>query len=192
MTPKLITVIVIINACELFYIVSEIILAARTRQQTAEGNDQGTQMLVWIMIAGSFVLGWLPVILGFGAIFLLGDWLTWAGIAVMIGGIIFRRYVIRFLGKFFTGAVQIKTGHELIKTGPYRYIRHPSYLAILIITLGLGIALANWVSLAICIIFPSIGLARRISVEEKMLEVHFGNQYRDYKKNTRAIIPFIY
>jgi protein-S-isoprenylcysteine O-methyltransferase Ste14 len=192
MTPKLITVIVIINACELFYLVSEIILAARTRQQAAGGNDQGTQMLVWIMIAGSFALGWLPVILGFGVILLFGDWMTWVGIAVMIGGIIFRRYVIRFLGKLFTGTVQIKTSHELIKTGPYRYIRHPSYLAILIITAGLGIALANWISLLICIVLPSIGLARRINVEEKTLEGHFGNQYRDYKKNTRAIIPFIY
>ena len=110
----------------------------------------------------------------------------------MICGIVFRQYVIVVIGKFFTAQVQIQADHELIKVGPYRYIRHPSYLGILILALGLGIALANWISLLLCVVLPLIGIMRRIRVEEKTLEKYFGKQYQDYQKSTWAFIPYIY
>jgi protein-S-isoprenylcysteine O-methyltransferase Ste14 len=58
--------------------------------------------------------------------------------------------------------------------------------------LGLGIAMANWISLILCVVLPAIGLIRRIQFEEKELEQRFGKQYQDYIKNTRRVIPFIY
>jgi len=96
------------------------------------------------------------------------------------------------LGKYFTATVQIQEDHQLIKAGPYRYIRHPSYLGILILTLGNGIALANWISLPLCVALPAIGIIQRIEVEEKELYRHFGEHYRDYRKSTWRIIPHIY
>jgi protein-S-isoprenylcysteine O-methyltransferase Ste14 len=137
-------------------------------------------------------LAWLPVIFDFGRLVILGGWLTWAGVAIMISGIVFRQYAISILGKFFTATVQIQKDHELIKAGPYRYIRHTSYLGILIISLGLGIALANWISLLLCIVLPVIGVIQRIKVEEKELERHFGKQYQDYRKSTWRVVPYIY
>ena len=110
----------------------------------------------------------------------------------MISGVVFRQYAIAFLGKFFTATIQIKKDHELVQTGPYRYIRHPSYLGILVLSLGLGIAMVNWISLLLCIALPAIGLMRRIKFEEKELEQHFGKQYQNYRKNTWRVIPFIY
>jgi len=154
--------------------------------------DRGTRRLVWILIFISFSGAWFPVIFDFGRLFALGDWLTWVGVAIMISGVVFRQYVISFLGKFFTATVQIHKDHHLIKAGPYRYIRHPSYLGILILALGDGIALANWISLLLCIMLPAIGIIRRIKVEEKELCHHFGEQYQDYRKNTWRIIPYIY
>jgi protein-S-isoprenylcysteine O-methyltransferase Ste14 len=147
---------------------------------------------VWILIAISFSGAWFPVIFGFGRLLALGDWLTWVGVAIMISGVVFRRYVISFLGKFFTATVQIHKDHQLIKAGPYRYIRHPSYLGILILALGNGIALANWISLLLCIVLPAIGIMQRIKVEEKELYYHFGEQYQNYRKSTWRIIPHIY
>jgi protein-S-isoprenylcysteine O-methyltransferase Ste14 len=192
MSASIIAAIVVIDVVQCYYLVSEIITNIRTTRGTDNSADRGTVWLVWILVSISFIIAWLPVILDFGRLLVLGDWLTWVGVAIMISGVVFRRYVISFLGKFFTATVQIHQDHQLIKAGPYRYIRHPSYLGILIITLGLGIALANWISLLICIVLPAIGIIQRIKVEEKELYHHFGEQYQDYRKSTWRIIPYIY
>lgn len=192
MSASIIAAVVVINVIQYYYLISEIILNVRTTRGKDGTADRGTIRLVWISLAIAFTTAWLPVILDFGRLLVLGDWLTWVGAAIMISGIIFRRYVISVLGKYFTANVQIQKDHELIKAGPYRYIRHPAYLGILIVALGLGIALANWISLLLCIVFPVIGVMQRIKVEEKELERHFGKQYQDYRKNTWCVIPYIY
>jgi protein-S-isoprenylcysteine O-methyltransferase Ste14 len=189
---KTIAAVAAIIAVQLYYVISESRMTVRTTRKMDNSADRGTRKLVWILIAVAFYGAWLPVIFSFGKMLALGDWLTWVGVAVMIAGLIFRRYVILFLGSFFTATVQIHRDHQLIRTGPYRYIRHPSYLGILIITLGDGIALANWLSLLLCIALPAIGVVRRIKVEEDELFHHFGEQYRDYREKTWRIIPLIY
>ena len=192
MSASIIAAIVVISAVQWYYLISEIILNVRTTRGKDGAADRGTIRLVWILVAVCFIIAWLPVILDFGRLLVLGDWLTWAGVAIMISGIMFRRYVISVLGKFFTATVQIQKDHELIKAGPYRFVRHPSYLGILILALGLGIALANWISLLLCIVLPVIGVMQRIKVEEKELDQHFGKQYQDYKKGTWCVVPYIY
>ena len=192
MSARIIAAVVVIIAIECYYIISEIRLTARTTRGMDNTLDKGTRRLVWRLSAIGYNLAWLPVIFDFGRLVILGGWLTWVGAAIMISGILFRQYAIFTLGKFFTATIQIKKDHELIQTGPYRYIRHPSYLGILIMALGLGIAMANWVSLILCVVLPAIGLIRRIQFEEKELEQHFGKKYQDYIKNTRRVIPFIY
>ena len=192
MSASIIAAVVVISAAEWYYLISEIVMTSRTRRGTNDAIDRGTNRLVWILVASAFIMAWLPVILDFGRLLALGDWMTWLGVAIMISGIVFRQYSISILGKFFTATVQIKKDHELIKAGPYGYIRHPSYLGILIIALGLGIALANWISLILCIVLPLTGVIQRIRVEEKELERHFGSKYHDYRENTWCILPYIY
>jgi len=192
MIIKTIAAVVAIIGVQLYYVISEIRMTARTTRGMDNSADRGTRKLVWILTAIAFDSAWIPVIFGFGRLLDLGDWLTWVGVLIMISGVVFRRYVISFLGKFFTATVQIQKDHRLIKAGPYHYIRHPSYLGILILALGNGIALANWISLLICIVLPAIGLIRRIKVEEKELLDHFGQQFQDYRKSTWRIIPYIY
>jgi len=192
MSASIIAAIVVINAVQYYYLISEIILNVRTTRGKDGATDKGTIRLVWVLVTISFIIAWLPVILDSGRLLVLGDWLTWVGVTIMISGIIFRQYAVSVLGKFFTATVQIQKEHELIKAGPYRCIRHPSYLGILIIALGLGIALANWISLLLCIVLPVIGVMQRIKVEEKELEQHFGKQYLDYRKSTWCVVPYIY
>jgi protein-S-isoprenylcysteine O-methyltransferase Ste14 len=192
MSASVIAAIVVIITIECYYIISEIRLADRTTRGTDNTLDKGTRRLVWRLTSIGYNLAWIPVIFNFGRLVVLGGWLTWVGVAIMISGVVFRQYAIAFLGKFFTATIQIKKDHQLIQTGPYRYIRHPSYLGILILSLGLGIAMANWISLILCLVLPTIGLIRRIRFEEKELEQHFGKRYQDYMKNTRRVIPFIY
>jgi protein-S-isoprenylcysteine O-methyltransferase Ste14 len=192
MTIKTIAAVVVIITVQLFYLISETRMTVRTTRGTDNSADRGTRRLVWILTVIAFECAWLPVIFGFGKLLALGDWLTWLGVFIMVSGVVFRRYAISILGKFFTATVQIHKDHQLIKVGPYRYIRHPSYLGILILALGNGIALANWISLLICIALPAIGIVQRIKVEENELCHHFGKQYQDYRKSTWHIIPYIY
>ena len=188
----IIVAVVAIVAVQLYYVISETRMTIRTTRGADNSADRGTRKLVWILSAIAFDSAWLPVIFGFGQLLSLGAWLTWVGVVIMVSGVAFRQYVISFLGKLFTATVQIREDHQLVKDGPYRHIRHPSYLGLLILALGNGIALANWISLLLCIALPTIGIIRRIKVEERELYAHFGDQYQDYRKSTWRIIPYIY
>jgi len=192
MLIKTIVAVVVIIAVQLYYVISETRMTRRTTRGADNSADRGTRKIVWILSAIAFDGAWLPVVFGFGKLLALGAWLTWVGVVIMISGVAFRQYVINFLGKFFTATVQIRKDHQLIKDGLYRHIRHPSYLGLLVLALGNGIALANWISLLLCIALPAIGILRRTKVEEKELSDHFGEQYQDYRKNTWRLIPYLY
>ena len=97
----------------------------------------------------------------------------------------------RKLAKNWSGAVAIKSNHELITTGLYRYIRHPIYTGVL--TLALGVLL-SFGTLGACvgvlIIVATIIL--KLRDEEKILASHFAEQYLEYKKRTQVLIPFVW
>lgn len=114
------------------------------------------------------------------------------GLIVIIAGIVLRLLAVYTLGKFFTVDVTIREGHQLLKTGFYKTLRHPSYFASLISFIGYGISLNNWLSLIIIVVAILSAFIYRIKIEEKTLIAFFGNEYLDYKKKTSAIIPFIY
>src|ERR1700722_10190375 len=88
--------------------------------------------------------------------------------------------------------VAIAAGHRLIDTGPYRFVRHPSYTGALMAFFGLALCLANWVSLAVMLIPVLLVFLRRMHVEEDALLQAFGNQYRDYMRRTKRLIPAVY
>ena len=83
-------------------------------------------------------------------------------------------------------------GHRLIDTGPYRFVRHPSYTGALMAFLGLAPCLANWASLAVMLVPVLLVFLRRMHVEEDALLQAFGNQYRDYMRRTKRLIPAVY
>jgi protein-S-isoprenylcysteine O-methyltransferase Ste14 len=96
------------------------------------------------------------------------------------------------LGKNFTATVKITKEHELIKTGPYKVIRHPSYLGALIAIIGCPVFLNNTYTIFISCIAMMIAYYFRINVEEKTLSNHFGEFYEDYKKTTYRLLPLIW
>lgn len=114
------------------------------------------------------------------------------GLAVFIGGVLLRALAIRNLGNFFTMDLTIKKDHQLITNGVYRYVRHPSYTAMLIGLIGIGLALNNWLSLLIGPLVFFLAFERRIADEERGLIGKFGNEYIQYQKRTKKWIPFIY
>ena len=111
---------------------------------------------------------------------------------VFVAGLTLRWYAIVHLGRFFTVNVSIAADHRLIDTGPYRIVRHPSYTGALMAFLGLGLCMANWASLLSLLVPICLVFLRRIHVEEAVLLEALGDQYRDYMRRTKRLIPAIY
>jgi protein-S-isoprenylcysteine O-methyltransferase len=85
--------------------------------------------------------------------------------------------------------VQILPDHQLVTSGPYRVVRHPSYSGLLLFFAGLGIALGGWLSAAVMLVLPALGVLYRIRVEEEVLLGAFGQEYRMYMGKVGSLLP---
>jgi len=114
------------------------------------------------------------------------------GIALLLGGIVIRWTAIYTLGKYFTAKVVIKDDHRLIRTGPYKYLRHPAYTGALVAHLGLGLSFSNWFSLILRFVPYVVAALYRMKVEELALREALGEEYDHYSRNTKRLIPRVY
>ena len=119
-------------------------------------------------------------------------YLFWIGIAVFVAGGLLRRHCKRMLGSSFTGDVIVRADQAVVDRGAYRYVRHPSYSAGLLIFAGIGLALANGIGLMILLLIVIGGYAYRVRVEERALATTIGDPYREYMQRTRRFIPFLF
>ena len=113
------------------------------------------------------------------------------GVLMVFLGSVIRRYCWRTLGQYFTGDVKAKTDQPVIRSGPYRFVRHPSYTAAMIMFVGIGLALGNWVSLALITIATIAAYGYRVAVEERALLDAIGEPYRAYMNERKRFIPYI-
>jgi protein-S-isoprenylcysteine O-methyltransferase Ste14 len=113
------------------------------------------------------------------------------GLSIFAAGCLVRLWAIAALGRFHSGLVTIQKDHKLIETGPYKRLRHPSYFGIWLIAGGLPLVFGTWFPL---LALPGIfvTLKWRIDDEEALLTEHFGEDFENYKKNRRRMIPFLY
>lgn len=120
-----------------------------------------------------------------------GDAVRWLGVALTAAGGALRLAPVFILGNRFSGLVAIQPGHILVTNGLYGVIRHPSYLGLLVSSLGWGLAFRSGVGvlLAILLIPPVIA---RIHAEEALLRGQFGVQYDAYRARTARLIPGVY
>jgi protein-S-isoprenylcysteine O-methyltransferase len=114
------------------------------------------------------------------------------GVGVFVVGLALRLCSIFYLGRFFTGKVAIATDHRLVDSGPYRFVRHPSYTGALMLFIGLGLVIGNWLSLVV--IIPPVFAAYwwRMRIEEAALAEALGDPYRCYMKRTKRLVPMIF
>ena len=103
-----------------------------------------------------------------------------------------RWYSIIHLGRFFTVDVAIAADHQLVDTGPYRFVRHPSYTGALFAFIGFGFVMRNWASLLLITVPIFAAFLYRINVEERALLGALGERYRVYSQKTKRLIPFVY
>ena len=114
------------------------------------------------------------------------------GIVLMLLGTTLRWAAIFTLKKYFTVNVTILENHQIVKEGLYKHLRHPSYTGLLLRYLGLGLSYANWLSLALIFLPLLLSVLYRIRVEESALVQTFGDEYEEYSKETKRLIPRIY
>jgi protein-S-isoprenylcysteine O-methyltransferase len=173
------------------WIVIDGVVVFRRRSAPADNRDRFSLRVVmagnmlWMVIA--FWVAFTP----YGAIAAAIP-LQLAGIAVMAIGILLRSVAIAQLGRFHTPNVAVLTDHVLMDRGLYRHIRHPSYLGALITFFGLGLALGNWISLAVTVLLPPLIYLIRIHEEEQALCTALGARYTDYCDSTKRLIPSVY
>jgi protein-S-isoprenylcysteine O-methyltransferase Ste14 len=114
------------------------------------------------------------------------------GICLILAGVCLRWYSIAVLGKYFTFDVAIQNGQSVVEVGPYRYVRHPSYSGALLSLFGFGLSLGNWAGLASSFCCLALAYAYRIPVEEAALSSALGEPYRQYRKRTWCLVPFLF
>ncbi len=120
-----------------------------------------------------------------------GDAVRWIGVALFAVGGVLRLWPVFVLRNRFSGLVAIQPGHTLVTTGIYSVIRHPSYVGLLINTLGWGLAFRSWVGVILTALFIPPLLAR-IVAEEKLLRDEFGDQCAAYCERTSRMIPGVF
>ncbi len=111
------------------------------------------------------------------------------GIGLMIAALALSAAARRHLGRFHRHVLTSHHDHELVATGPYRYVRHPIYSATAIAFLGIGAALGNWVSLVVLAVLPTGALVHRIRVEEAILLGRLGSTYERYCAGRARLVP---
>jgi len=132
------------------------------------------------------------VLVAFGLIGLLdGDTIRWLGVVLFAAGGALRLWPVFVLGHRFSGLVAIQPGHTLVTSGIYSVIRHPSYLGLLVNSLGWGLAFRSGVGVLLtALTIPP--LLARIHAEEGLLRTQFGSEYDAYRARTSRLIPGLY
>lgn len=169
---------------------TEIALTRMKHSQPTDAKfDRSSIRILWITICLSVNLGVLVGLQRIGHFEPGSRILRIGGITLIICGLIVRWLAIISLKRQFTVDVSIREGHQIIKEGIYRFVRHPAYAGSLLSFLGLGLFFSNY--LALLIIFVPICLAflHRVRIEEETLIRAFGSEYLDYCASTKRFVP---
>ena len=170
------------------YGLSELYLAlTRRSRMQAISRDRRSLMLLWTIIIVSLWLGMQMVWLFPSATVRYLHEFYLVGFLLFLGGLIWRWYSIGYLGRYFTVDVSISAEHKLINSGPYRYIRHPTYTGALLAFLGLGFCFGNWLSILFMTVPIIAAFLWRIRIEERALTDALDEEYRAYTQRTKRL-----
>jgi protein-S-isoprenylcysteine O-methyltransferase Ste14 len=125
------------------------------------------------------------------AVFNDGDIARWLGVGLSVLGYGLIFWSGLALGKQYSADVTIQTDHHLITGGIYRFIRHPRYLGVIALSVGISCVFRSWIGLAASVIFLGV-LLFRIRDEEAVMHKEFGIEWESYCVHSWHLIPYIY
>src|SRR5262252_5279643 len=155
-------------------------------------EDRGNRWVIAVFVIIGFLNAYLPAYTDRKELWTIdGDTVRWLGVALFAAGGALRIWPVFVLGHRFSGLVAIQPGHTLVTSGLYGVIRHPSYLGLLINSLGWALAFRSMVGVLLTgLTIPP--LIARIQAEERLLRTQFGDEYDAYRSRTSRLIPGIY
>ena len=188
------------SASKIFYvlywvwIVSEVLLVLLTWTRRSRGSvqDRGSMLVLWVVIFASVDVG--MSLRGLEGLQIFGGvhWVKIAAVTVLVAGLAIRWTAILTLGRSFSVNVAILATQTVQKTGMFGVARHPSYSGLMLVFVALGLRTGNWLGLAILVIPTGAALLYRIRVEEQALRKAFGEEYVEYSRETKRLIPGVY
>lgn len=173
---------------------SEILVGVATRTKRSSGTvrDRGSLLMLWLAISAAVTAcEWISQIL-LASMFAGAHWLKVAGAIVIMAGLGVRWTAIIALGKWFSSNVAIQDSQKLYRGGLYRFVRHPSYLGLLLVLVAIGLHSRNWIAFAVVLAPTTAAVLYRIHVEELALKEAFGDEYVEYSRSTARLIPGVY
>jgi protein-S-isoprenylcysteine O-methyltransferase Ste14 len=172
------------------WVVLEARQAARSRPDARDADHGSLLVLAGGTLAG-FVAGaaaarlFPAASIPTAAAHLLALTLLWCGIAL-------RQWCFRTLGESFTFAVQVSADQQVVSSGPYRWVRHPAYLGMVLSMLGLGALLESWASLLALLAVMTTAVVYRVRVEERALVDEMGEAYVSYAAGRKRLVPLVW
>jgi len=115
-------------------------------------------------------------------------WLEALGIAITVAGLGFAIWARAYLGTNWSSAVTVKVGHELVRTSPYRWVRHPIYSGMILAMLGTALGRQQLRGL-VAVVLLYAGFTMKSRIEERAMAGLFAAEYEDYSRSTGAIFP---
>ena len=184
--PALIAVTIVLVALDIAAFFTEANLSSGERE------DRGNRWVLVVFTVLGLLAAYLPAYTDRTGFWVLdGDAIRWVGVVLFAVGGGLRIWPVFVLGRRFSGLVAIQPGHTLVTGGIYGVIRNPSYLGLLINSLGWALAFRSGVGVLLAALFLP-PLIARIHAEEKLLRSHFGDEYEAYCDRTSRLIPGIY
>jgi protein-S-isoprenylcysteine O-methyltransferase Ste14 len=155
-------------------------------------EDRGNRWVLAAFAVLGLLLAWAPAYADRRGIWTIdGETMRWIGLVLYTVGGVFRLWPVFVLGNRFSGLVAIQPGHRLVTTGIYRIIRHPSYLGLILNSLGWALTFRSGIGVVLTalMLIPLVG---RIRAEERMLRSQFGEEYAAFCTHTSRLIPGVY
>jgi protein-S-isoprenylcysteine O-methyltransferase Ste14 len=174
------------------FVLDEVWIAARTAGSRAPRRDRGTKSLISLAI---FVAVFVAVELSarWSGGTMSWPWLPYClGAVLVVSGVAIRVWAVLTLGRWFTTVVRVAEDQQVVTDGPYRWVRHPSYLGLLLTLAGLGLMLTDWASLLVAVLLPLATLVWRIRVEERALRDGLGARYAEYAAGRKRLVPGVW
>jgi protein-S-isoprenylcysteine O-methyltransferase Ste14 len=167
-------------------------LLSSANLSTGEREDRSNRWIIGALGLLGLLSAWLPAYTDRKEFWVLdGDAVRWLGVALYAGGGVLRLWPVFILGRRFSGLVAIQPGHELVTDGLYSRIRNPSYLGLLVLSLGWALAFRSGVGVLLAVLnIPP--LVARMNSEERLLHAQFGQEYEAYRARTWRLLPGLY
>jgi protein-S-isoprenylcysteine O-methyltransferase Ste14 len=165
-----------------------VIPSMKRRGAKVQPRSLGSGALIYV--AWVLVLG-ISASLGAEGVLILPNWFTYVGDIIILAGVALRQWAMAVLGRYFSGVIGVQQGQKVVEAGPYRLIRHPSYAGVMLILIGIAASMLSMAAVAAAFLLFWLGYGYRMLVEEKVLVSELGDNYVDYMKRTKRIIPFL-